>query len=473
MSEPKLVYDLLVIGSGPAGQRAALEAAKLRKRVALVERRAVVGGVCINTGTIPSKTLREAVLYLSGYHQRPLYGEAYAVKREITMADLFRHTQHVIRKETEFVEAQLHRAHVELLHGAARFVDEQTVEIVAPDSQRLLRAARIVIAVGTRPSRPETVCFQAQRIIDSDEILELEDVPRRLVVVGAGVIGSEYATIFASLGSQVTLVDQRPRLLDFVDDEIAEAMQYHFRSQGGVLRLGESVESVACPLTAADPVVAQLASGKRLVSDCLLYAAGRVGATADLGLERVGIVADARGRLAVDEHYRTATPGIYAVGDVIGFPSLASTSMEQGRRAALHAFGQPSPPVSALFPLGIYTIPEISMVGQTEAALTAAAVPYVVGIARYREIARGVILGDETGMLKLIVGCEDRRLLGVHTLGQGAAELIHLGQAVIALGGTVDFFIESVFNYPTLAEAYKVAAERAVDQLQLVIPALP
>ncbi len=468
MTTPRERFDILVMGSGPAGQQAAIQAAKLRKRVALVEQRQMLGGVCINTGTIPSKTLREAVLFLSGYHQRNVYGESFSVKRDITMEDLFRHTHHVIRKEIAVVESQMARHRVTVIKGIARFHDEHVIEIHTQDAMRLVEADQIVVAVGTKPSRPEHICFKEQRVIDSDGILQLREVPRSLIVVGAGVIGTEYATMFAALGTEVTLLDARPRLLSFVDTEIADAMQYHFRGSNGILRLGESVASVACPLSDSAPIVAELESGKQVTGDCLLYAAGRRGATDDLQLHQVGIETDDHGRIPVDEHFRTSAPHVFAAGDVIGFPSLASTSMEQGRRAACHALDLDATPMSQSFPIGIYTIPEISMVGKTEAQLTAARVPYEVGIARYREIARGVILGDTTGMLKLIFSTEDRTLLGVHIIGQGATELVHIGQVAMNLGGTLDFFIETVFNYPTLAECYKVAAIDAMTRLDAV-----
>ncbi len=451
-------YDLLVMGTGPAGQQAAIQAAKLQKRAAIVEQRDVVGGVCINTGTIPSKTLREAVLFLTGYHQRHVYGAGYAVKHGITMDDLLRHAHYVMRKEIEVVGSQMARHRIDVLRGIARFRDAHTIDIHTSGGVQPVSADAVVIAVGTRPSRPASVCFMAQKIIDSDGLLQLRQVPAALTVVGGGVIGAEYATIFAALGAQVTLIDGRPRLLDFVDDEIVEALQYHFRNNGGTLRLGERVAAVACPRDEQSPVVAELESGKRVTSDCLLYAAGRVGATADLQLDRVGIPTDGSGRIAVNERFQTAVPHIFAAGDVIGFPSLASTALEQGRRAACHAFGVDAPPMPPTFPIGIYTIPEISMVGRTEAQLTAAAIPYEVGIARYREIARGVILGDQTGMLKLLFAADDRRLLGVHALGQGATESVHIGQAVMAFGGGLAYFTENVFNYPTLAECYRVAA---------------
>ncbi len=457
--------DVLVIGSGPAGQRAAVEAAHAGRGVVIVDRREVVGGVCVHSGTIPSKTLREAVLYLTGFHHRSVYGESWAVKHDISMEDLTRHAHHVMQREIEAIEASFTRAGVRVIHGVATFVAPDTVEVCGRVERRAIRADRIVIAVGTRPARPETVCFRDQRIIDSDEILTLATLPRSLVVVGGGVVGLEYATMFATLGAQVTVIDGRKRLLEFVDDEIVEALQYRFRAQGGLLRLGEKVESVACPLDSREPIRATLESGKTVAGDCLLFAAGRIGAVEDLGLDAVGLPTDERGRIAVDAEYRTALPHVYAAGDVIGFPALASTSAEQGRCAARFALGLPATPPRGTFPYGIYTVPEISMVGRTEAELTAARVPYEVGVARWRDVARAVITGDTTGMLKCLFG-EDRRLLGVHVIGRGATEIVHIGQAVMDHGGGLDYLVEAVFNYPTLAEAFKLAALDALERLE-------
>jgi NAD(P) transhydrogenase len=458
-------YDMLVIGSGPGGQRAAIQAAKLHKRVAVVERRDVVGGVSIHTGTIPSKTLREAVLYLTGYREHSFYGESYAVKPAITMDDLRLRSARVVEHEIDVATHQLLRNGVEVIGANARFAGPHTLHLAATDGElRTVSAEYIVIATGTSPARPTGATIDGRRVFDSDGILSMESLPRTLMVVGAGVIGCEYAAMFATLGVKVTLLDARPRLLPFADTEIVETLEYHLRARGVTLRLGETVDRLE---TAEDGRVwVQTASNKRIAAEAALLSAGRVGATATLNLEAVGLGADARGRLAVDEHYRTSAPDIYAVGDVIGFPSLASTSMEQGRLAACHAFGVPAVSTPERFPHALFTIPEIAMVGSTEEELTAAGVPYEVGKAHYREIARGQIIGDTTGMLKLLFHAETRAILGVHIIGEGAADLVHLGQAAIALGGTVDYFIDTVFNYPTLGEAYKTAALDGANRLQ-------
>jgi NAD(P) transhydrogenase len=455
-------YDLLVIGSGPAGQKAAIQAAKLGKRVAVTERRHMVGGVCTNTGTIPSKTLREAVMYLTGHAQKGVYGQSYQVKDEITIDDLFWRTQAVIQKEIDVVRNQLARNHVAMLNGTARFIDPHTVAVTYGAEERRVTAEKILISVGTVPNRPASIEFDERTVLDSDGILQLPHIPRALVVVGAGVIGIEYASMFAALGSKVTVVEQRNRLLDFCDDQITEALQYHLRELGVTFRFGEEVTSV---MRHEGGAITNLKSGKRVAADTVLYSAGRKGATDDLDLHNAGLSADARGRIIVDDHYRTAVPHIYAVGDVIGFPSLASTSMEQGRLAACHAFNADVSTMNGTIPIGIYTIPEISYVGLTEEELTERAVPYEIGVSRYRELARGQILGDQTGILKLLVDAETRDILGVHVFGTNATELVHIGQAVMALGGTVDFLVETVFNYPTLAESYKVAALDATNKL--------
>jgi NAD(P) transhydrogenase len=452
-------YELLVIGSGPAGQKAAIQAAKLGRSVALVERREL-GGVSVNWGTIPSKTLREAIVYLTGMSQRATYGESYRVKEEITMEDLRLRTDKVIRGEIDVVRNQLLRNHVGVLQGSARFLDPHTLAL-SGDGERRVSAERIVIATGTRPARPPAVEFDERRILDSDSLLRLESLPASGVVVGAGVIGIEYASMFAALGMKITVVEKRPRLLDFCDAQITEGLQYHLRDLGVVFRLGEEVTAVDRHDGA---IVTHLASGKRIASEIVLYAAGRQGETEDLDLENAGLEADERGRIAVGPDYRTAVDHIYAAGDVIGGWTLAATSMEQGRLASARAFGEEAS-MSELVPIGIYTIPEISYVGRNEEELTAAAVPYEVGISRYRELARGQILGDTYGMLKLLVSPTDHTILGVHVLGTNATEVVHIGQTVMGLGGTVDYLVDAVFNYPTLAESYKVAALDARNRL--------
>jgi NAD(P) transhydrogenase len=460
-------YDLLVIGSGPGGQRAAIAAAKLGKTSAVVERRNMVGGVCINTGTIPSKTMREAVLYLTGMNMREVYGQNYRVKDLITVQDLLARTTHVIGREIEIIRSQLFRNGVDLLNGTARFVDPHTVAVRPPDgdNERRVTADYIVIAVGTRPARPAHVEFDDQRIIDSDGILTMEHVPRTMVVVGAGVIGIEYASMFAALGSKVTVVERNEKMLDFVDTEVVDGLRFHLRDLSVTFRFGENVEKVE---TGPQGTVTTLESGKRIPADTVMYSAGRQGATDALGLENAGLEADDRGRIKVGPDFRTAVDHIYAVGDVIGFPALAATSMEQGRLATYHAFGEPFNSLIDLQPIGIYTIPEISFCGQTEDALTRSSVPYEVGISRYRELARGQIVGDTYGMLKLLVSTQTRKLLGVHVFGTQATELVHIGQAVMTCGGTVDQLVDTVFNYPTLSEAYKVAALDAVNKIRAV-----
>ncbi|MBZ2176461.1 MAG: Si-specific NAD(P)(+) transhydrogenase [Acidobacteriota bacterium] len=463
-------YDLVVIGSGPGGQRAAIQAAKLDKRVALIEKKAVVGGTCINTGTIPSKTLREAVLHLSGYREKGFYGASYTVKQHITMEDLLFRTTHVIGHEQDISRHQLQRNGVDLLPGTARFTGAHTLRVQSVDGHghQDLSAEKIIIAVGTTATRCPGVDFDGQSIFTSDEILSLDQLPKTMAIVGAGVIGTEYTTIFSTLGVRVTLIDKRPILLDFVDDEIADSLAYQMRENRVTLRLGEDVTGIE---RAEDEhgkrVKIQLASGKQVIAEKLLYSVGRTGNTEHLGLEAAGLTADDRGRIKVNPQYQTAVPHIYAVGDVIGFPSLASTSMEQGRLAACHAFGVAATSVPSLFPYGIYTIPEISMVGRSEEELTKANIPYEIGKAHYREIARGQILGDASGILKLIFHQQSRQLLGVHIMGEGASELVHIGQAVLSFGGTIDYFINTVFNYPTLAECYKVAAFDGINRLGL------
>jgi NAD(P) transhydrogenase len=417
----------------------------------------------VNWGTIPSKTLRETIVYLTGLSQRDAYGQSYRVKDEITIDDLRVRAQAVIAREVDIVRDQLRRNHVHVVHGSARFVDPHTVEVSDGDERRL-SAEHVVIATGTRPAHPPGVAFDDMTILDSDGLLLLDRVPTSVVVVGAGVIGIEYASMFAALGAKVTVVERRARLLDFCDAQIAEGLQYHLRDLGVVFRFAEEVTAVE---RRGDGALTLLASGKQIASEVVLYAAGRQGETDDLELERAGLQADERGRIAVGPDYRTAVDHIFAAGDVVGWPALAATSMEQGRLASAHALGEDAS-MSELLPIGIYTIPEISYVGRTEAELTEAAVPYEVGISRYRELARGQILGDTHGLLKLLVSREEGTILGVHVLGTNATELIHIGQTVMGLNGTIDYLIESVFNYPTLAESYKVAALDARNKLQAV-----
>jgi NAD(P) transhydrogenase len=461
-------YDMVVIGTGPAGHHAAIQAAKLDKRVAVVERKAVVGGICINLGTIPSKTLREAVLYLSGYRERELYGDSYTVKQNITKDDLLFRTEHVVRHEIDVARHQLQRNRVELFNATASFVDPHMLRLdfVDKPGYRDVSAEFIVVATGTTATRDPHIPFDGQQIFTSDDVLGLDRLPRTLAVVGAGVIGCEYASIFATLGIRVTLIDRQRRLLPFVDAEIVDTLAYHLREHRVTLWLGEHVSSIEKVENQHGPgVKIGLGSGKQVVTEKALYSVGRTGATDQLNLAAAGLEADERGRLKVDVQYRTTMPHIYAIGDVIGFPSLASISMEQGRLATCHAFGVEARSARELFPYGIYTIPEISMVGRNEEELTREGVPYQVGKAQYREIARGQIIGDLTGLLKLIFHIETRELLGVHIIGEGASELVHIGQAVLAFGGKIDYFISTVFNYPTLAECYKNAAFDGINRM--------
>jgi len=450
-------YDLIVIGSGPSGQRAAVAASKMKKRVAVVESRAVVGGVCINTGTIPSKTMREAVLHLSGYNYRNVYGINYRVKEKITMADLAFRVQAVIKTEVDVTEAQISRNGIDIVHGVAHFVDATHVMVEGPTGDNTLESEKVIIAVGTRPSSSPKVPINGRTIINSDQVLDLQTLPRTLIVVGGGVIGVEYACMFAILGVRVTIIEKRNKLLEFADQEIVEALSYHLRDSRVTLRLGEEVQSVE--ELPDGTVVANLESKKRISGDALLYAVGRQGAVDDLNLAAAGVEVDARGRIPVDEHFSTKVPNIYAVGDVVGFPALASVSMEQGRIAAHRAFGDTTTTSNpSVYPYGIYTIPEIRFIGKTEE-------PYEVGMAYYRETARGQIRGDTTGRLKLVFHRDTRKILGVHIIGEGASELVHIGQAVMTLDGTMDYFIQTVFNYPTLAECYKAAAFNGLGRL--------
>lgn len=457
-------YELIVIGSGPAGRRAAIQAAKLGKSVLVIEGRARVGGVSVHTGTIPSKTLRETALNLSGWRERGFYGRSYRVKKEIGRVDLSDRLGKTLDHEVDVLEHQFQRNGVATMGGFARFADPHTIVVSFADgSEVTVRAERVLIAAGTVPHRPTNIDFNDPDILDSDEIAEVPRLPRSLTVVGAGVIGIEYATIFSALDVAVTVIEPRQALLDFVDHEITEEFVHQLRDRGVRLQLGASVGSVT---RCDDKIVATLEDGRTVSSDMLLYCAGRIGATSRLGLDRCGIACDGRGRIAVDpDTFQTCVPHIYAAGDVIGFPSLASTSMEQGRIAACHAFGLPLPPAPQFFPYGIYSVPEISTVGLTEKQAREKGINFESGIARLRETSRGQIMGLDQGLMKMIFSCKTRRLLGVHIIGEGATELIHIGQAVLNLKGTIDYFIENTFNYPTLAEAYKIAALDAWNRM--------
>ncbi|QQS10387.1 MAG: Si-specific NAD(P)(+) transhydrogenase [Phycisphaerales bacterium] len=466
-------YDLCVIGSGPAGQRCAIQAAKLGKRVCIVEQREVVGGVAVNTGTIPSKALREAILRALGRGSVAVRTDDFTNGKGVTFAKLLDSSNEVVKSEIDLCRRHLDSNGIEIITGVAQFRDANTVDAVGVHATTTIAADHFLIAVGTTPSRPKSIPFDNVNVVTSDEVLHMPHLPRSMIVVGGGVIGTEYASMLQSLGVRVTLVEGRPRLLDFVDAEITEALQYHLRQSGMTLRMGEKVVSIRYekgdrnPLTRGDEFAeAFLESGKTLRADSLLYAVGRQGATAELNLGAAGLSADDRGRVRVDESFRTTVKHIFAAGDVIGFPALASTSMEQGRLAACAMFGERCDTNPAPLPYGIYSIPEISMVGWTEERLTAEGIPYEAGIAQYKEIARGQLVGDEIGILKLLIHQETRTILGVHALGTGATELIHIGQTAMAFNATVDYFVNTVFNYPTLAECYKVAAFNAVNKLR-------
>jgi NAD(P) transhydrogenase len=463
-------FDLLVIGSGPAGRRAAVQGAKLGKSVMVVENRLRLGGVSVHTGTIPSKTLRETVLNLSGWRERGFYGLSYRVKKDIEGKDLGARLRMTLNHEIEVLEHQFARNGVRTFGGMARFLDTNRVCVTAHDGdETIFGFNHAVIAVGTTPYRPPHIPFNDHSVLDSDSLVSEPRVPRSLTVVGAGVIGIEYATIFSALDVPVTIIEPKDTILDFIDREIIEEFTHDLRERGMTIRFGAKVEKVE--VDEQGWAVSTLADGRRIRTDMLLYAAGRSGATAGLGLENCGIVPVDRGRLKVDPvTFQTNVRNIYAAGDVIGFPSLASTSMEQGRIAALHACGAPMPPAPEFFPYGIYAVPEISTVGLTEQQVRAQGIPYENGIARFRETSRGHIMGLQSGMMKMIFSLETRKLLGVHIVGEGATELIHIGQAVLNLGGTLDYFVENAFNYPTLAEAYKIAALDAWNRMPHTVP---
>ncbi len=471
MGERGFDYDLVVIGSGPSGQRAAIQAAKLGKSVAIIERARTVGGICVNYGTIPSKTFREAVLHLSGYRERGIYGSSYRVKQEITIDDLLYRVQQVVRSEIDVIRNQMTRNRVELIEATATFLDPHLIELTTEGrhGKRQITARKVVIACGTEAARDTHIPFDGQRVFTSDDVLGLERLPRSIIVVGAGVIGIEYATMFAALGVRVTVVDKRPTLLPFLDHEISAALTYVVQQSNVTMRLGEEVAEIDVINGVSKPVEVRLKSGKVLHAEAALYSIGRVGATERLQLGNAGVHADDRNRIPVNEHFQSNVEHVYAVGDVIGFPSLASTSYEQGRAAARHAFGLRNDHEGGigLFPYGIYTVPEISTIGKSEDELTAAGIAYEIGKANYREISRGQIIGDRTGLLKIIFSPESRQLLGVHIMGEGASELIHIGQVLMAHNGKIDYFADAVFNFPTLAECYKTAALDGLNRLSI------
>lgn len=457
-------YDLIVIGSGPAGRRAAVQAAKLKKTVLVVEKGRRVGGVCVHTGTIPSKTLRETVLNLSGWRERGFYGRGHRAKQTITAEDLRRRLSLTLDHEVEILEHQFSRNKVAWITGEARFIDPLHIEVATETGPQRFTAQRFILAVGTAPYRPADIPFDGEAILDADEILDLKRLPRSLAVIGASVIGVEYATIFSALDVKVTVVEPSDSLLGFIDRELVDEFVHDMRDRGMSLRFQSRPKRVT--RVGPDACLIELEDSRQIWSEMVLFAAGRKGATDTLELENCGLAADERGRIAVDRGtFRTRVPHIYAVGDVIGFPSLASTSMEQGRIAACHAFDEPAQAPPEFFPYGIYSVPELSIIGMTEEEARAKHIPYECGIARFRETARGQIMGLSSGFMKMIFSLETRRLLGVHIVGEGATELIHIGQAVLNLGGTLDYFVENTFNYPTLAEAYKIAALDAWNRI--------
>lgn len=457
-------YNLIVIGSGPAGKTCAIQAAKLGKRVAIIEGFRQIGGVCVHTGTIPSKTLRETVLNLTGWRERGFYGRSYRVKQDISAEDLTERLTKTLQNEVDILEDQLTRNNIEFIQGWAKFVSTSEVEVTDQGGdQRTLTADNFMVAVGTKTYRPEYVPFNGKTIVDSDEITAMTSLPRSITVIGAGVIGVEFATILNVLDINVTLVEPRESMLDFMDQEILMHFRHEVVDKGVRLQFGHKVESIE--EREDGRCIVRLDSNRTIASEMVLFAAGRVGMTDNLGLEKVGLTADHRGRLVVNEHFQTEVPNIFAAGDVIGFPSLASTSIEQGRVACLHAFKQDVKNSHRFFPYGIYAVPEMSTVGMSEHEVCDRNIPYEVGLALLRETSRGKVMGLQSGVMKMIFSTKSRRLLGVHIMGEGATELIHIGQAVITLKGTLDYFLENAFNYPTLAEAYKVAALDANNRM--------
>jgi NAD(P) transhydrogenase len=459
-------YDLIIIGSGPAGRSAAIQAGKLKRKVLVIEKSARLGGVSVHTGTIPSKTLRETVLNLSGWRERAFYGRSYRVKDDIDAGDLKERLHHTLDHEVDLLEHQFARNHVSSLMGDARFTGPHQIEVLTNAGEKLqLSADKFLIATGTYTYRPDTMPFNGKTVLDSDEFLAMAEIPRSLIVVGAGVIGVEYATMFAALDVRVTLIEPRETFLDYIDRFTIDEFTHHVREMGLDLRLGSPIERVE---DRGRHIEVSLENGRHVRADMLLFAAGRMGATRALGLAAAGLETDKRGRLSVDRKtYQTSVPHIYAAGDVIGHPSLASTSIQQGRVAACHALETPTLPESPWFPYGIYSVPEISTVGMSEEEVQERGIPYEVGIARFRETSRGHIMGLEHGMLKMLVSLKTRRLLGVQIVGEGATELIHIAQAVLNLKGTVDYFVENTFNYPTLAEAYRIAGLDAFNRMPI------
>ena len=461
-------YDLIVIGSGPSGRSAAIQAGKLKRKVLVVERGREVGGVSVHTGTIPSKTLRETIMNLSGYRGRSFYGRSYRAKSEIDARDLRDRLRKTLDYEVDNLEHMFTRNHVDVTYGEAHFTSKSSIEVIGSDEERITYTAdRFMIATGTKPFRPDYVPFDGETILDCDEFLEIDKLPRSLIVIGAGVIGVEYATMMRALDVMVTLIEPRETFLDFVDKTLIEAFTHEIRDMGVDLRLGSAVTKIE---KSENGVRVETENGRQVSGEMLLFAAGRMGATNKLNLKAAELETDHRGRLKVNDSYQTEQPHIYATGDVIGFPSLASTSLSQGRVAACHALGEKTLPNSPWFPYGIYSVPEISTCGMSEEELQERGIPYEVGVAKLRETSRGHIMGLEHGVLKMLVSLKTRRILGVQIMGEGATELIHIGQAVMNHKGTVEYFIENTFNYPTLAEAYKMAGFAAWARMPKIDP---
>lgn len=459
-------YEMVIIGSGPGGQKAAIQSSKLGKRTAIIDFKNEVGGTCLHDGTIPSKSFREAILHLSGYRERSHYGDAYRVKQNVCMSDLTDRCTGIVQDIEQTIRSQLIRNNVELINGFGSVIDEHHVKVKNGNTEHVFNTRFIVIATGTRPWHPSTFNFDGEVILDSDTVLHLKKLPRTLSIVGGGVIGCEYGSMFSALGIKVTIVEAQPQILGFVDQELVESLAYSLRQQKASIITNDKV--VRCGRSPDGRAVTYLESGKRIVTDVLLVSAGRVGNVEGLNLETVGVTPDPRGRITVNEHYVTSCPSVYAVGDVIGFPALASTALEQGRRASCHAFGLRDKGFELPLPYGVYTIPEIGMIGKTEQQLSQEKVPYETGISRFHEVERGKIIGEDTGVLKLLFHRNTLQLLGVHIIGDGASELVHVGQAVMAFKGGIDYLAQAVFNYPTLSQSYKTAA---LDGLNKVIAA--
>jgi NAD(P) transhydrogenase len=456
-------YDLIVIGVGPAGEKGAAQAAYFGKKVLVVEREAEPGGAAVHTGTLPSKTLRETALFLSGYRQSELFGLSVEMNNELAVPRLLSRKNTVRELEVHRINWNLERHNVATLQGIARFVDPHTIEVVSHGApMRKVTGEVILISTGSVPHHPPTIPFDDPDIDDSDTILLLDRLPKTMTVIGGGVIGCEYAAMFAAMQVKVTLVEPRPKLLPFLDLEMGERLRAAMSTLGVDFRLGATPKLVE---RVPEGIACRLEDGTSIVTDKLLAASGRTGRTEGLNLADVGVPTDKRGYVKVDENYRTPVPHIYAAGDVIGFPALASTSMEQARVAVSHAFGfEYKRQVSNVIPFGIYTIPEVSCVGLSEEAAREKGIEHVIGRAFYRDNARGKIIGDKDGVIKLVFDRMTRKLIGCHCIGDRASELVHIGHSVLMLGGTVDTFIEMVFNYPTLAELYKYAAYDALGK---------